>query len=480
MTASVAARPAGPASATFAETDDVLYGLPNPSGAVVCFGGDTWDFRPVEGLAPNLHRSALVVEWETFANPTFRLAAKETLFAQLHPDHPRVAELVSWRRPLAIRGIPMHVVVWRTWFSWLDDNDAHDLADVRAHHCDAYLHRRREDGVSAQHIAVTAKRIRDFYDYAPILTSPTYGTRPWGRRTAWSVAGARRHRENATQPIPDDVLGPLVGAALHLVEHAETIIAARDVHTDIVGSQWTAPGMQPSSARDHDEHDRRLQTLIDQHTAQARPLPLGAVRGHATSPNANLRMIALWAGLTPKVLAAPHRRAKIVAAARDLGVAPAPLVRSFGEPHDHDAAFGQVIWGGLIGTAVDLLVTACFIVIALSGMRLEEITAIRRGCIQRVRLRNGDERIRLHGTVYKHQRLGGVPASWVVIEAIENAVAVLERLAPADEDLLFTPETMRTYRRRTPAKQTTVGINHYLARFATGWPARSCPQGCSP
>lgn len=97
-----------------------------------------------------------------------------------------------------------------------------------------------------------------------------------------------------------------------------------------------------------------------------------------------------------------------------------------------------------------------------------------------MRLRNGDERIRLHGTVYKHQRLGGVPASWVVIEAIENAVAVLERLAPADEDLLFTPETMRTYRRRTPAKQTTVGINHYLARFCDWLAGAILPAGVQP
>jgi hypothetical protein len=480
MTSSLAAQPSYLGSDTFADADNVLHGLPHPSGAVVAFGDDTWDFRVVEGLTPNLQRSALVVEWKSVANPAFRLAAKEVLFAQLHPDHRRVTQLLGWRRPLAVRGIQMHLVLWRAWFAWLDDNDVDDLADVRAHHWDAYLHRRRQDGVSAHHVAVTVKRIRDFYDYAAILTSPTYPSRPWGRRTAWSVAGAKRRRENATPPIPDDVFGPLVGAALHLLEHADTIIAARDVHGDVVGPRTTTQDMAGGGALRPDDCDRRVRTLIDQHRAARCPLPLREARGPATFTDTHLGMIALWAGVSPKVLAAGHRRSMIVEAAAELGVAPTPLVRSFGEAHDHLLAFGQVISSGRISAAVDLLVTACYIVVALSGMRLEEITALRRGCIQRVRLRNGDERIRLHGTVYKHQRLGGTPASWVVIEEIQRAVTVLERLAPADQDLLFTPETMRAYRRRTPPQQTTVGVNHYLHRFCDWLAGGILPPGLQP
>jgi hypothetical protein len=180
------------------------------------------------------------------------------------------------------------------------------------------------------------------------------------------------------------------------------------------------------------------------------------------------------------VLAAPHRRAAIATAVAELGVEPAPLVRSFGEAHDHHAVFGQIIWGANIGAAVDRLVAACFIVIALSGMRLEEITAIRRGCIGRVGLRNGDERIRLHGTIYKHQRLGGTPASWVVIEPVASAVAVLERLAPPHQDLLFTPETMRSHQRRTPPRQATVDMGHYLTRFCDWLAGGILPPGLGP
>jgi hypothetical protein len=480
MSASVTPAPSAAVSASFAADEDLLGGFPTSPGEKLRFDEEIWDFRLVEGLAPNLVRSAVVVAWATFANPALRLAAKEVLFAQLHPDHRRVAERVGSRRPLAIRGVVHRVVVWRAWFAWLADNDVAALDQVRDHHWDAYLERRRRAGVTPAHIAVTVARIRDFYDYAPILTGGGYRSRPWGRRSPWNVAGVRRPRENATQPIPDDVFGPLVGAAVHLVEHADTIIAARQVHRDLQGSRWTRAGMQGRNAGDNEEYDRRLRALIDQHKTHGRPLPARADRSRMASEGPNLRVIALWSGLTPKVLAVPHRRAAIAAATDELGVVPAPLVRGFGEPHDHHEVFGQIIWGATIGTAVDLLVAACFIVIALSGMRLEEITAIRRGCIGRVGLRNGDERIRLHGTIYKHQRLGGVPASWVVIEPVAQAVAVLERLAPPGQALLFTPETIRTHPRPRSTSPASVDMGHYLTRFCDWLAGGTLPPRLEP
>lgn len=485
MSSGSAQRQSRLASATFAEDENVLQGFPNPSGATVRFGGETWDFRCIEGLAPNLSRSVLAVEWESISNPSFRLAAKEVLFAQLHPDHPRVISELGWRRAVAIRSIRSQVVIWRAWFAWLDDNDLHELYEVGAHHFDAYLQRRRQDGVSAIHLAATIKRIRDFYDYAPILTSPGYERRPWGRRTASKVAGVRLRRENTTPPITDEVFGPLVGAALHLVEHADTIIAARNVQIDMAaGRRATQEKNVRDCSKRPNECDRRLQGLIDRHFAQRRPLPLAPLRGRRNADPAlhdvNLSLIAFWAGIGAGALGTPERQRLIEAAIDDLGLAPAPLLRSFGGPHDHEATFGQVISSGLVTEAVHLLVAACFIVVGLSGMRPEEITAIRRGCIEHVSLRNGDERIRLHGTVFKHRGLGGTPASWVVIEEIEKAVAVLERLAPAEVELLFTPATSRTNRRTRPRPRATMTISSYLDRFCEWLASGVLPPGLEP
>ena len=482
MTNALAAQPPRLVSATFTETEDVLYGLPNPTGAVVAFRDDTWDFRAVEGLTPNRIRSSSVVEWESFGYPALQLAAKEVLFAQLHPDHPRVMELLAGRRhPLAIGGMQNHLGPWRAWFAWLADNDIYDLSEVGRHHWEAYLARRREDGVTPEHIAVTVGRIRDFYDYAPLLTSPTYGTRPWGRRSAIGVAGRKPRRlENATQPIPDDVFGPLVAAALHLVGHAETIIAARDTQIDQFENRLAQPVLTGSTDRSA-ECDRRLERLLDQHRAQRRPLPLHSKRGRRSDDprlhDLNLSLLAFWAGTSTRALADPGRRAKLIAAVGELGVAPAPLTHSFGERHDQETAFGQVIWPGVISNALHLLVTACYIVIAISGMRLAEITAIRRGCVERVQLRNGDERIRLHGTVFKRRRHGGVPASWVVIDEVAQAVALLERLAPKDGDLLFVPPVLRSYGTATPVGRATVSIGYYLDRFCDWLAGGVLPPG---
>ncbi|MGH9069259.1 MAG: hypothetical protein ACRD0J_17485, partial [Acidimicrobiales bacterium] len=344
MTGTLAVGRPGPASATFGADADVLSGFPSPAGTAVAFAEDRWDFRAVEGRAPNVPPCAWVAEWSSIANPVLRLAAKEVLFAKLHPDHPAVIEALGWRRAMAIRGIGPHLAVWRAWFAWLDDNDLHELCHVRPHHWEAYLVLRRRDGVSDQHLAVTVKRIRELYDYAPVLTEPSYPSRPWGRRTAWSVAGVRRSRENATQPIPEAIFAPLVSAALHLVEHAETIVAARDLHMDLLDHRCAPSGQGRGAdpAAQREENDRRLQHLIDKHRGEPRPLPLSATRAGARLGRVNLGVIGLWAGLSPKALAAPHRRALLAQAAAELGVAPAPLTRRFQDGPNHEEAFGQV------------------------------------------------------------------------------------------------------------------------------------------
>jgi hypothetical protein len=460
--------PAGipaPSSITFADDADVLCCYPRPVGVEVLFSEEIWDFSTVEGLAPNVRRSAFIVDWGSIANASFRLAAKEVLFAKLHPEHPAVLEAIGWRRRLAIRGVGPHLVIWRALFAWLEDNDVLRLADVGTHHVEAYLERRRADGVSAQHLAVTLKRIRELYDYAPILTEATFASRPFARRTASEVAGVRRKAENVTPPIPEAVLAPLVVAALHLVEHAEVILAAREVNADLADYRCApCSGCGGDRRARRQALDQRLEQLIEAHRREGRPLPEGGARGRSQG-GVNYSLLGRWAELSPRVLAAPHRRVVVDAAAKELGVAPAPLSRSFEERPEHEAAFGQVIWAKVLARAVELLVTACYILIALSGMRGEEITSIRRGCIEEVLLRNGDRRLRLHGRVYKHQPLGGTPAAWVVTEEIAAAVAVLERLARPEEELLFSPATFLTYRRATPLSHATVSLNHYLERF---------------
>ncbi|MBQ0927541.1 site-specific integrase [Saccharopolyspora endophytica] len=91
------------------------------------------------------------------------------------------------------------------------------------------------------------------------------------------------------------------------------------------------------------------------------------------------------------------------------------------------------------GRLARLLQIACWIVIAyLSGMRDSEIKHLQRGCVTVQRDPTGRiYRHRLHSLAFKGERPEGVPATWIVTAPVARAVAVLERLHPAEQPYLF-------------------------------------------
>ncbi len=78
-----------------------------------------------------------------------------------------------------------------------------------------------------------------------------------------------------------------------------------------------------------------------------------------------------------------------------------------------------------------MLQAAAYIVCAyLTGMRDCEVQAMRRGCLSIARSEDGlIERHRIRSTIYKRRSTMGEAASWVTIEPVADAVAVLERLS---------------------------------------------------
>ena len=87
-----------------------------------------------------------------------------------------------------------------------------------------------------------------------------------------------------------------------------------------------------------------------------------------------------------------------------------------------------------------MLSTACFIVIAyLSGMREDEIQRLKRGCHSVARAAGGAVvRHKLRGEIAKGRH--GVPEqeTWVVVAAVQRAVAVMEQITP--DEFLFSVE----------------------------------------
>src|SRR3546814_2496636 len=78
-----------------------------------------------------------------------------------------------------------------------------------------------------------------------------------------------------------------------------------------------------------------------------------------------------------------------------------------------------------------MLQAAAYIVCAsLTGMRDCEVQAMRSGCLSIVRSEDGlIERHRIRSTIYKRRSTMGEAASWVTIERVADAIAVLERLS---------------------------------------------------
>src|SRR3546814_13796267 len=78
-----------------------------------------------------------------------------------------------------------------------------------------------------------------------------------------------------------------------------------------------------------------------------------------------------------------------------------------------------------------MLQAAAYIVCAsLTGMRDCEVQAMRSGCLSIVRSEDGlIERHRIRSTIYKRRSAMGEAASWVTIEPVADAIAVLERLS---------------------------------------------------
>ena len=75
-------------------------------------------------------------------------------------------------------------------------------------------------------------------------------------------------------------------------------------------------------------------------------------------------------------------------------------------------------------------ITACLLVVAtLTGMRESELMELRSGCRRPPAAGDPFARYRLAGTLIKGQPLGGTEEEWVVIEQVDQAVALAEQLS---------------------------------------------------
>ena len=469
MTAAVFPLP-HPGRSPFAGADICRQaGLTLPDGAArPNFDDDLWDFTDVAGLPVSLALAVRRFSFAQIAGPRWRLVAKELIFAMLVPRHEAVAELPrAFRTPMHLTTASGRLKETAQLLNWLAGQGIPGLAAVGAHHCEAYLAHRRY--VLGEHGAVAGERspgirrraaqaIIDLLNYGELFTAdrPDPGLRPWGGATASAIAEMPAGRTmNKTPPLSDDVLRPMLAAALYLTTvigpHAVTL----NNQVREANRQWGRGGDGDFTRPSH-APVAEITRLLDCYLRESKPLPMlpgrwiGERLAAGWQPDdpllpVGLNTLARQAGITQfsrqwlDELRDPIEEAVALVGVQEIFARDGALV-------DRADGQGRVPWSpplhqlqAVALTGVVRTATAA-VIAAVSGMRASELMELQAGCRQPAEeLLPGIARYRLAGKLIKGQPLGGTRDEWVVIEPAYQAAGLAGQLHDdrADGALLF-------------------------------------------
>jgi hypothetical protein len=259
-------------------------------------------------------------------------------------------------------------------------------------------------------------------------------------------------RENRTPRFPEDVIAALLAWSLRYVAvFSHDILAARRELERLEACRDRLVVADAGfSERDRRQRRRtRLKAFFDHRRREGRGAPIwgtahnGKVRvdpntGIVTPP-INAHLLHLHAGIDVQAEPGAHLmltggEARLIdAVAAELGVE----VGGMDTPISIDPESGRP-WRARFDAKTlaheeRMLQAAAYIVCAyLTGMRDCEVQAMQRGCLSIARSEDGlIERHRVRSTLYKGRSSTGEAASWVTIEPVADAIAVLERLSEA-------------------------------------------------
>ena len=421
-----------------------------PGGHTVSFDQDAWHFNDVAGLPAYLHRTSVRLDFTIITRRRWQLVAKEYIYARLAPANPVVAVLPgAYRVPLTLQSCAQRLIETAGWLNWLTGQQITSLGQVTQDHCDRYLieRGRRKDPATGTvtgtlqdaSLRVPAAVVIDLAGYGELFTADHYaaGFTPWRGRTSAQVAGVRSGGENKTPPLDQQLLQPLLAAALYMTATLGPHVAAL---RQALRQHHLARGRLRSSQATLDE----LHSVLGRHINAGYPLQAmgnpgiqgrlakGWAPGDPLLP-VSFAALANTAGarqLNPGIIA--EGRQAILDALRQVGLA---------RPWARDAACVAAADGTtVIPWTVPLddmearhlagfLHTACLVTTAMiTGMRDCELKELRIGCRRSTVTGPGLTRYRLAGKLIKGQGPGGTDDEWVVVEEADHAVALAEQL----------------------------------------------------
>jgi hypothetical protein len=424
MTVLALARHAAPPSHPFTGTFVLHARSLRPGTALentACFDDDVWPLGPI---LHQDHMRNLILDFTTLPG-RWQVLGKELCYALLSAPLPPGEVRLD---PVTIREV---ITELKRFFTWLDsspDRSNDTLSALTPADLLNYQRHLRAVLPGSNSRSRARGAVRRFWRYRNTLISDRLSFDP-RRIDGWGEPNQTPNVENATDRIPEAVLGPLFAWARRFVDDfADDILAADE--------RWR-------QRRDADEGrmlphqaSAALQQMLQEHLLSRRPLP-----GYAGRPN--LANLAVTIGCSRQHL--QRHRDEIAAVAETVGLAPAGLIdvpitgRLEGQAWVEGIATMHKGTRHGLGTLARLLQAACYIVIAfLSGMRDSEIKHLRRGCLTTQYDADGIAyRWKLHGLAFKgEQDPTGAPATWVVGRPVARAVEVLQQMQH-DTELLF-------------------------------------------
>jgi hypothetical protein len=414
-------------SASESETDRyvVPQHLATPAtGRGPQFRDDVWDFRP---FVPRTTRRTRA-NFTRLPDPVATLTAKQYVYSRIHRPIPTAHYgAAAGARPLKLTGAALETQVFTRIVTQLREQGAPRLRDVKQEHLDALVRRWRRT-CSPTTVAQQMAFVRRIAAHGPHLSADRLTIIPWGAHRAADEASLWSP-ENTTPRIPEPILAPMLHAALFYVHTAsgDLLAAARE----IVGLQAArSPGPLPKGAA-----ARRVTAFIEKRRRAGRGIPAlpsheagkrpGAaiVGGVVQAPNTSLADLLAGVRCGQRVLHL-YQQAGVELGYEEGGLdtpmSPWPATAAPWRPRLERAS---------LATETGHLRTACWIVIAyLSGMRDAEVRELRRDCMATTIGEDGRVRHLLRGRVFKHRKLAGDDAEWVVLDVVHQAVEVLLQL----------------------------------------------------
>ena len=424
MTAAAQAPPPDASPRPAGEEDHVLCGRPLRPGTSLSstsrFGDDRWDLTPAQ-----LQRHA-TAQSLNFGNvpERYRADAKDLFRLLLNGPHPPgVAEM-------SVDTIRQKHSALTAFWRWLDDRTQGNgpaMATLAGRDLEDYHRHVLATTRSRSQRASRKSAVRLLWFYRRQI-SDGLGFDP-SHLDDWAEPHAGGRGENRTGRIPEPVMGPLLAWSLRFV---------RDFADDILQAAAEAAPLHAAGQNRRGLHLSKpaLLDLLARHEAEGRPLP-------GRGGKVNLTFLG-------RKLACPQRsvvraRTLIDATAAVVGIDSGTYLDARPAAHlDGERWLERFDYSGTghdsVGTLTRMLQAAAYIVTSyLSGMRDAEIKHLHKGCLS-VRLDSGGTAYRWKVTslAFKGENdPSGVTATWSVGRPVADAIAVLERLQPEGQDLLF-------------------------------------------